>query len=288
MKQRIRVVGIVSKGDDILLLKRTQGRMEAEPVWELPAGKISLGEQPEEAMARIMEETTGLSVSELSLKDVVTFVALTQSSRLYNLYIVYTIKIPVDSKITLKDRYSQYKFLKNGSDAMSGIKLDEATLNVLTIELGENAVRTGARNVANGSTIYIDGASKGNPGPSGIGYYIVDQNGYEVKRGGEFIGFATSRVAEYYALKAACEEALELGISSVRFVSDNLMLVNQMNGIYKVKNRDLIPIYNDVQELLKKFEAVAFVHVQRGFNREADEQANLAIMKHFEDEESLE
>ena len=285
MKQRIRVVGIVSRGDDILLLKRAQGRAEVEPVWELPTGKIAFGEQPEEAMTRIMQENVGVPVSNLKLKDVITFVALAGASRLYNLYIIYEFSLPMDEKITLGDRYSQYKFARSGSDAMSGIRLDDATLNVLSIELGESTVRTGVRNVANGATIYIDGASKGNPGPSGIGYYIVDQNGQEVKRGGEFIGFATSRVAEYYALKEGCEQAKALGLKSVRFVSDNLMLVNQMNGIYKVKNRDLIQIHNDVQNLTQQFEAVAFVHVNREFNKQADEQANLAIMKHFDEED---
>ena len=201
-----------------------------------------------------------------------------------HLYIIYEFSLPIDAKIELSDRYSQYKFLKTGSDALSSLHLDEATLSVLSIELGENTVSTEVRNVANGATVYIDGASKGNPGPSGIGYYIIDQNGQEVRRGGEFIGFATSRVAEYFALKEGCEQAKELGMKSVRFVSDNLMLVNQMNGIYKVKNRDLIPIYNDVQKLVREFEAVAFVHVNREFNKQADEQANLAILKHFEDD----
>ncbi|MDO4967815.1 MAG: reverse transcriptase-like protein [Candidatus Saccharibacteria bacterium] len=285
MKQRIRVVGIVSRGDDILLLKRAQGRVEAEPVWELPTGKIAFGEQPEEAMTRTMEEMTGISISDLKLKDVITFVALAGASRLYNLYIVFEISIPIDAKVMLGDRYLQYKFLRQGSDVISGMRLEDATLSVLSIELGSNAPRIETRNVANGATIYIDGASKGNPGPSGIGYYIIDESGHEVKRGGEFIGFATSRVAEYYALKEGIEQALELGMRSVRFVSDNLMLVNQMNGIYKVKNQDLMPVYNDVQRLIREFEAVAFVHVKRGFNQQADEQANLAIVRHFEKEE---
>ena len=301
MKQRIRVVGIVSKGDDILLLKRTQGRVEAEPVWELPTAKINFGEQPEEAVVRAIDEYLGLSVESLELKDVVTFVALNNSARLYNLYIVYNITIAEDANITLSDRYSQYKFLKYGSDNLAKLKMDDASLSVLSIELGiggsdrtqifNNPISADKenvyRNVANGATIYTDGASRGNPGPSGLGYYIIDENGNEVKRGGAFIGFATSRVAEYYGLKEACEQAISLGFKSVRFVSDNLMMINQMNGIYAIKNRDVAPIYNDIQELLKNFEAVAFVHVRREYNKEADEQANLAIDRHFDENESL-
>ena len=298
MKQRIRVVGIVSRGDDILLLKRAQGRIEAEPTWELPTAKITFGEQPEEAIVRAIDENLGASVENLELKDVITFVALSGTSRLYNLYVVYKITIPEDTKITLSERYSQYKFLKYGSENISKIKVEDASLSVLSIELGiggsdrtqifNRAIEASKtenvfRNVANGATIYTDGASRGNPGPAGIGYYIIDENGREIKRGGEFIGFATSRVAEYYGLKEACEQAIELGFKSVRFVSDNLMMINQLNGIYAIKNNDLLPIYSDIQELLKQFDAVAFVHVRREYNKEADEQANLAIDRHFDE-----
>ena len=299
MKQRIRVVGIVSRGDDILLLKRSQGRVEGDPVWELPTGKITFGEQPEEAIVRSIDEYLGVSVENLELKDVITFVALSGASRLYNLYIVYNITLSDDAKFTLSDRYSQYKYLKYGADNVSKLKIDDASLSVLSIELGIGGADRASifnraidssdkknvfRNVANGATVYTDGASRGNPGPAGLGYYIIDENGNEVKRGGEFIGFASSRVAEYYGLKEACEQAIQLGYKSVRFVSDNLMMVNQFNGIYAIKNRDLMPIYNDIKELLKQFEAVAFVHVKREYNKEADEQANLAIDRHFDED----
>ena len=300
MKQRIRVVGIVSKGDDILLLKRPQGRMDAEPVWELPTAKIGFGEQPEEAIVRVIDEALDVAVENLKLKDAVTFVALSSASRLYNLYIVYMVKLPDEAKITLSDLYSQYKFLKYNAENVSKMKIEDATRSVLAIELGENEIDRAQvfnnqmadvsqnvyRNVANGVTVYTDGASRGNPGPAGLGYYIIDENGNEVKRGGEFLGFATSRVAEYYGLKEGCEQAIELGYKSVRFVSDSLMMVNQMNGIYAVKNRDLLPIKRDIDALLKQFEAVAFVHVRREYNKEADAEANLAIDRHFERSEN--
>ncbi len=60
------------------------------------------------------------------------------------------------------------------------------------------------------------------------------------------------------------------------------MMINQMNGIYRVKNRDLMPIYNDAQKLLQNFEAVAFMHVKREQNREADREVNRAIDRHFD------
>ena len=125
------------------------------------------------------------------------------------------------------------------------------------------------------------GCGGGKRGGAGGGYYIVGENGAVLDQGGEFIGFATSRVAEYYALKVGCERAIQLGLKSVRFVSDNLMLVNQMNGIYKVKNQDLRPIYEDVQGMLGKFEAYAFMHVAREQNTIADRKANEAVDRQF-------
>jgi ribonuclease HI len=280
MKQRIRVAGIVKKGDDILLLKRDMGRIESEPVWEMPTGKVRFGEQPEEAMTRAIYEYLGVKVASLKLMDVITFVALAGASRLSNLYIIYEVVLAEEEKLAPGNRYTSYKYL-NYVEGNSGLQLDDATMSVLQIELNKGA-KTSYRGVANGATVYVDGGSRGNPGPSGIGYYIVGENGEELARGGEFIGFATSRVAEYYALKEGCERAIELGLKSVRFIGDSLMMINQMNGIYKVKNQDLIPIYNDVRGLLQKFDAVAFVHVKREQNTIADKEVNLAIDRHFQ------
>ena len=299
MKQRIRVVGIVGRNEEFLLLKRVRGRIEEAPSWELPTGKIRFGEQPEEAMGRMMYEYLGVQVDSVKLKDVITFTGIAGASQQANLYVVYEIRLKPEARLVASERYSAYKFVKNVE--MTGMKLDEATVQVLMIESGrainantEETARaagagisgvsgaTGASGaVANGATIYIDGSSRGNPGPSGIGYYIVGEDGRLLKRGGEFIGFATSRVAEYYALKEGCEQAKELGLKRVRFVSDNLMLVNQMRGIYQVKNQDIRDIYNDVRKLLPSFEAVAFMHVKREMNAAADKEANLAIDRHF-------
>lgn len=277
MKQRIRVVSIARKGSDILFLKRNMGRMEGEPTWELPTGKIRLGEQPEEAMTRTIYEFLGVRVKDLELIDATTFVALAGADRLSNLYIVYTVDL-ADGKLMLGGRYTAYKYVSYEEGGK--LKLDDATRAVLDIELGRNS-KISYRGVANGATLYVDGGSRGNPGPSGVGYYIVGENGEELARGGEFIGFATSRVAEYYALKTGLEKAIELGLKSVRVVGDSLMMINQMNGIYRVKNLDLAPIYEDVQRLLQNFEAVAFVHAKREQNVVADKEVNLAIDRHF-------
>ena len=107
MKQRVRVTGIVRKKNDILLLKRPSGRMEGEPIWELITAKIGYGDQPEEAMARAIDENLGVSVQSMKLKDVVTFVALSGVDHLYNLYIVYDIIDCFDKSCSTKAIYRQ-------------------------------------------------------------------------------------------------------------------------------------------------------------------------------------
>lgn len=279
MKQRIRVVGIIQRDQDILIMKKTQGRVDGEPMWELPTGKIKFGEQPEEAMDRTLEEYLGVEVTkQTKLHDVVTFMAPQGSSQLSNLYIVYNVVLNQDTKLKARERYSAYKYIK--PEEMSNYHLDEASVILLEME-GRGLKHGNYKEVANSATVYVDGCSRGNPGPSGVGYRIVGANGEVLAEGGEFIGFATSRVSEYYALKKGIERALELGLKSVRFVSDNLMLVNQMKGIYKVKNRDVLPIFDDIQVMIDQFEACAFIHVAREQNTFADAQANQAIDRQF-------
>jgi ribonuclease HI len=286
MKQRIRVVGIIKNEDGVLVLKRSRGRSEDPVFWELPTGKIAFGEQPEEAMGRALLEEAGLNVSSIHLKDVVTFLAPEGASQLSNLYIVYEVTTRDDTKPEARGRYTAYKFVKDFAN--TGIKLNETSAMVLELEDGKaSSGKVLPRSAANSVTVYVDGSSRGNPGAAGIGYCLVDENGHTIKRGGEFIGFATSRVAEYYALKEGIEQAMELGLKSARFISDNLMVVNQMNGIFKVKNTDIKPIYNDIQEMLKNFTAVSFTHVPRLQNAAADKEANLAIdrvLKHQQDD----
>ncbi len=282
MKQRVRVVGIVKDAGSVLIMKKNQGRSDSAPLWELPTGKIKFGEQPEEAIDRTLEEYLGIEVTESTkLSDVVTFLAPQGASQLSNLYIIYEVRLAEGTKVRPRERYTAYKYIK--SEEMGNYRLDEASATVLAVEghvpvADENWDFRGA---ANSATVYVDGCSRGNPGPAGIGYYIVGENGQLLKKGGEFIGFASSRVSEYYALKEGCEQAVALGLKTARFVSDNLMMVNQMNGIYKVKNQDIRPIYEDVRKLLENFEACAFLHVAREQNREADNEANKAVDRHF-------
>ena len=287
MKQRIRVSAICKKDGDILLLKRAGGRLDGVEVdFELPTGKIIFGEQPEEAMARVLYEHTGVKTASLQLMDVVTFTSLEGSSQLGSLYIIYEVKIDDDSAVKItSERYSAYKWMP--LTETSNYPLDEATMMVLQITSTKGVeVHSKMRRIGDGepvmpasdfATIYTDGGSRGNPGPSGIGYYIVGADGREIKRGGEFLGMSNSRLAEYYGLKEGLEQAIELGLKRVNFMSDSLMMVNQLNGVYQVKNLDLMQVYSDVLGLLSKLDSYSFTHVPREQNKEADAEVNRVI-----------
>jgi ribonuclease HI/ADP-ribose pyrophosphatase YjhB (NUDIX family) len=291
MKQRIRVSAICKKDGDILLLKRAGGRIDGVEVdFELPTGKIIFGEQPEEAMARVLYEHTGVKTASLQLMDVVTFTSLEGSSQLGSLYIIYEVKLDDAAQVKItSERYSAYKWTP--LTETSNYPLDEATMMVLQITSTKGVeVHSKMRRIGDNeqvlpssdfATIYTDGGSRGNPGPSAIGYYIIGADGREIKRGGEFLGMSNSRLAEYYGLKEGLEQAIELGLRRVNFKSDSLMMVNQLNGVYPVKNKDLLQVYEDVLKLISRLDSFSIVHVPREQNREADAEVNRAIDEHM-------
>ena len=275
MKQKIRLVSIIKTKDGILILKRSRGR--SQTFWELPTAKVKFGEQPEASCARTLSKFVGLVPTSIKIKDAITFLASESFSRTSNLYIIYEVSISPNAKPSPRARYSAYKYVKDFSNL--SVRLSDASATIIDIigEKASSADQISHRNTASSATIYVDGASHGNPGPSGIGYQIIGADGQILDQGGQFIGFATSRVAEYYAMKNGIERALKLGLKSARFVSDSLMVINQLNGIFTVKNKDVEPIYNQIQELLKQFEAVSFSHISRLDNQIADHEANAAI-----------
>jgi ribonuclease HI len=125
--------------------------------------------------------------------------------------------------------------------------------------------------------LMVDGASRGNPGPSAIGVVFKDAQGQVFKEISEYIGKVTNNVAEYRALIRGLEEAKTLGARSVEIRSDSELLVSQLRGSYKVKSPDLGPLYLDVVRLLRDFDRHTVVKIPRGENAAADALANRAI-----------
>ena len=124
--------------------------------------------------------------------------------------------------------------------------------------------------------IYIDGAARGNPGESGIGVLIKEENGgsRSVKK---YLGTRTNNQAEYTALITALESAQEYRNREIRIFTDSLLLANQMNGLWKVKHPEIKELYTKAKGLIEGFRRVTISHIPREENSEADRLANLAI-----------
>jgi len=126
---------------------------------------------------------------------------------------------------------------------------------------------------------YTDGGARGNPGPSGYGVVIQDEAGKEVAMLSEYLGHQTNNFAEYQALIAALEYAIQHGSKALKVISDSELLVRQMNGIYKVKNPTLRDLHAHARQLIRQLDWFSITHVLRGKNQQADRLANAAMNK---------
>jgi ribonuclease HI len=126
-------------------------------------------------------------------------------------------------------------------------------------------------------TAYIDGGARGNPGPAGYGVHVVDDQGYIVAEIYEGIGYATNNVAEYRGLLAALEWSIAHGHTRVHIKSDSLLLVQQVNGVYRIKNEGLLALYRQARHLMARVGTVTLEHVRREQNKDADRLSNLGM-----------
>lgn len=129
-------------------------------------------------------------------------------------------------------------------------------------------------------TIYTDGASRGNPGPSSYGFSITNEKKEVVFEEGEFIGITTNNVAEYTAVLKAFQylsESLEVNSLEINFFMDSKLVVEQLSGRFKIKSEKLKPIIIKIKELEPIFASICYKHVPRELNKQADSLANKAL-----------
>ncbi len=122
-----------------------------------------------------------------------------------------------------------------------------------------------------------DGGARGNPGPAAYGYVLETADGTVLAAHGERIGVATNNVAEYSALIAGLEKAIELGLDRVEVVSDSELMVRQMRGEYKVKNEALRELSDEAASLARRLGKVSYTAVRREHNELADRLVNEAL-----------
>lgn len=126
-------------------------------------------------------------------------------------------------------------------------------------------------------TAYFDGGARGNPGPAGFGVHIVDDNGQVLAEIAQAIGVATNNVAEYRGLLAALQWAVDHGLTALHVRGDSLLLIQQMRGVYRVKNEGLLPLHRKARDLSASIGQVTFEHVPRDRNKQADRLSNLGM-----------
>jgi ribonuclease HI len=130
--------------------------------------------------------------------------------------------------------------------------------------------------------IYSDGASRGNPGPSGIGAVILDENGQVVHEIAKYIGEVTNNVAEYEALLEGLAYCVKHKLSPIEILADSQLLIRQLSGEYKVKHENIKPLFQKAQEYLVHLKVSGYKHVPREQNKHADKLANQGIDRHFQ------
>lgn len=125
--------------------------------------------------------------------------------------------------------------------------------------------------------VWIDGGARGNPGPAGYGVHVEDASGTVLAELHGALGVATNNVAEYNGLLAALKWAVDHGHRDVHVRADSELLVKQMRGEYKIKNKGLKPLAARARLLTMQLERVVYEHVRREFNTDADRLSNLAM-----------
>ncbi len=129
--------------------------------------------------------------------------------------------------------------------------------------------------------IYTDGASRGNPGPAGIGVLVQDEDEQPIKKVRRYLGSATNNVAEYTALIEGLEAVREFGPVDLEVFSDSELIIKQMRGEYKVRNPNLFELHQRAKGLMRHFDRIRFYSIPRELNRAADALANEAIDQEF-------
>ena len=125
--------------------------------------------------------------------------------------------------------------------------------------------------------MYIDGASRGNPGPAGVGVAMLDGSTKPVRQLSQYIGETTNNVAEYLALIYALQEALQVGYTAVTVYTDSELLARQVNGQYRVRDPQLRLFHDLAVHLTRGFHEWRITHIPRTQNSAADRLARQAV-----------
>lgn len=291
MKQRVVVQAIIQSDGKTLLLHRSQGRPAIVGKYELPGGTLEHDEQPEDGLKRHVQAETGLLAKTLRLADVISMVNREEGD-VQHILISYVVSgLTANEPITLGRSFDMYEWkplseiqrdeLRDSAQLLLGLYDVEKASTIITSDDQSDDVDNTTDSLS--VVIYSDGGSRGNPGPSAAAFVIMGKQQAIVDQGGIYLGITTNNQAEYHGVQLGLERAFELGIPAIEFRIDSMLVVNQMKGIYKIRNRELWPINERIRSLINRFEKVTFTHVPRELNHFADSLVNKLLDEHQND-----
>jgi len=202
MKQRLSVRAIINQNGKVLVLRRSNGRPSILGQYELPGGKLAYNEQPEDALRRYLHDDAHIHIQSAQLFDAVTYIDHDDRAIQYAV-MVYLVTPVADSKpITLSGNYSKYRWqsmsdsqqddLTDLSKLLLGIIQQEEITDETLKTVQKSAVKNTSENAV---TIFTDGGSRGNPGPSAAGYVIINAEQEAIAEGGDYLGITTNNQA---------------------------------------------------------------------------------------------
>lgn len=276
IKQTIFVNALIhNASQQVLVVRRSASDRFLPGYLELPGGRVHPGESLEHALKRKLSTELAIG-SEVPLYY--TSLAATNKHGSY-VRAVYEVAYSQADPIQLSKVHNEYVWV-NYSDVPNE-KITTDTQKILQQYLGER--RDYFKKDENTTlSIFTDGGSRGNPGPSASAYVIYNKFNEILESGGSYIGITSNNQAEYTAVLLALKAARQFAgqADTILFNIDSLLVVNQMNGLYKIKNRELWPINQQIRELMAEFKQVQFNHIPRENNTAADTKVNEILDAH--------
>lgn len=276
VKQTIFVNALIhNASQQVLVVRRSVNDHFLPGYLELPGGRVEPGESLEHALRRKLSQELDIG-SELPLY----YASLARTNR-RGPYVrtVFEVSYNQQSPIQLSGAHNEYIWVDYNQIPAEKITTDAKS--ILEQYLGEHKTYSNKEKDTTLS-IFTDGGSRGNPGPSASGYIIYNKYKEILESGGSYIGITSNNQAEYTAVLLALRAARQFAGESDTILCniDSLLVVNQMNGLYKIKNRELWPINQQIRELMKEFKQVRFNHIPRENNTEADAKVNEILDAH--------
>lgn len=261
------------------MVKRSLNDRLLPGYYEFPGGRLQEGENLEIALRRKYLQEIGLNVEVLGFAGS----RMDNNKRGDYLRVFFNVGLYNGSldNLQIKLNSSHDDFIWYNHKSRLDIKIAPDCAHMINVDANREVVESTSevpKSVVSkhydSLIIYTDGGSRGNPGPSAAAYVILDSKERIIDKGGQFMGHNTNDQAEYLAVKLALQAARKFSPTYIHMRLDSMLVVNQIKGIYKIKNKSLCKIHGDIKELISNFQSVDLKHVSRDYNRLADSQVN--------------